>query len=150
MAERLAWDFIDFDEAIERRTGKRIVDIFREDGEETFRGLEAETTHEVRDLRCVVLAPGGGWVTQSALVNQLRPGSHIVWLRVEPETVLERHAGQPGVERPLLAVDDPLVRVRSLLSEREPAYRLADAVIDTDGDGSDAVAARVLESLGRG
>lgn len=149
VAERLGWDFIDFDEAIERRTGKRIVEIFRDHGEGFFRGLEAEATHRMADLRHVVLAPGGGWVTQSDLVDLLRPASHIVWLRAGPETVLERHAGQKGVERPLLAVDDPLATVRSMLSEREPLYQLADAVVDTDGCKAEDVAVQVLESLGR-
>ena len=148
VAERLGWDFVDFDEAIERRTGKRIADIFSEDGEEAFRGLEAEASHQVADLRRVVLAPGGGWVTQSDLVDVLRSASHIVWLRVGPETVLERQAGQKGVERPLLAVEDPLATVRSLLSEREPLYQLADAVVDTDGREAEKVAEQVLESLG--
>lgn len=150
VAERLGWDFIDFDEAIERRTGKRIVDIFSDQGEGFFRGLEAETTHEVADLRHVVLAPGGGWVTQSDLVDLLRPASHIVWLRVGPETVLERHAEEKGVGRPLLAVDDPLATVRSMLSKREPLYQQADAVVDTDAREAEEVAVQVLESLGRG
>jgi shikimate kinase len=150
VAEALDWDFIDFDEAIESRTGKRIVEIFRDHGEDFFRGLEAATTHEVADLRRVVLAPGGGWVTQSDLVDLLRADSHIVWLRVGPETVLERHAGQTGAERPLLSVDDPLATARSMLSEREPLYRLADTVVDTDGHEVETVAVQILESLGRG
>ncbi len=148
-AERLGWDFVDFDEAIEDRTGKRIADIFSEDGEDFFRGLEAEITRQVAELRHVVLAPGGGWITQSGLVDLLRQDSRIVWLRVGPQTVLVRHAAQKRMERPLLAVDDPLATVRSLLSERESLYRLADAVVDTDGCEVEDVVEQVLESMGR-
>ena len=148
-ADKLGWVFVDFDEAIENRMEKRIVDIFRDHGEAFFRSLEAETTREVAGLRQAVLAPGGGWVTQAELVDTLRPASHIVWLRVSPEVVLERHAAQKGVNRPLLAVGDPLAAARSMLSEREPAYQAADAVVETDGCDAEGVAVQVLDSLGK-
>lgn len=150
VADALDWDFVDFDEVIERRTGKRIVDVFRDHGEGFFRGLEAETTREIADRRHVVLAPGGGWVTQPDLVDLLRADSHIVWLRVGPETVLERHGDQAEVERPLLAVDDPLAAVLSMLSEREPLYQVADAVVETDGREIEEIVELVLRSLGHG
>jgi len=149
VVERLDWDFIDFDEAIERNHRQRIADIFRDYGENHFRVLEVELTAQVAGFRNVVLAPGGGWITQPMLVDKLRLGSLVVWLRIQPEAALERHLRQARVERPLLAVDDPLGVVRSMLSERGPFYELADAVVETDSLTPDEVAAEIVGLLGQ-
>jgi len=42
IAERLGWRFIDTDEAVERGSGKSILEIFRDEGEEAFRDREAD------------------------------------------------------------------------------------------------------------
>ncbi len=145
LADRLGWDFVDFDRAIEERENRPIPEIFRKDGESHFRGLEARLTEEVLDRRRVVLAPGGGWATQPELVDRLRPGSLFVWLRVQPETVYARQRVQTAVERPLLAVDQPLEAIRSILAARTDDYSRADSVVDTDGRDPDDVAVEILE-----
>jgi shikimate kinase len=149
LAQRLSWQFIDFDEEIERDQGKRVAHVFRDHGEDHFRRLEAELTEKLRDRRDVVLAPGGGWITQRELVARLRPDSLIVWLLVSPAVVLERALRQPAVERPLLAVDEPDEAVRSLLSARVPLYREADFAVETDNRDPAAVAAEIAELLDR-
>jgi shikimate kinase len=149
LAGRLGWDFIDFDESIERDANQSIAEIFRIHGESHFRDLEADLTERLDGVRCAVLAPGGGWVSQPELVELLRPGSLIVWLRVRPETVLARNRGQPDVLRPLLAVDRPLETVRSILAERTPLYRRADRVVDTDDREPAAIADRIAGMLDR-
>ena len=40
LATTLGWGFEDLDERIEKNTGRRIADIFRESGEDEFRRLE--------------------------------------------------------------------------------------------------------------
>lgn len=147
VAERLEWSFMDFDEAIERAAGRTVAQIFRERGEPGFRALEAELTAEVESEREVILAPGGGWITQPDLVKRLRPGSLMTWLRVSPETAWERHRQQSTVERPLLAVEDPLGAMRAILARREAFYGQADVTIDTDDRDPGAVAAEVLAAL---
>jgi shikimate kinase len=149
LADSLGWDFIDFDDVIEREQGKRIADIFHDRGESHFRLLEAELTERVQDRRAAVLAPGGGWMTQPDLVKFLRPGSLIVWLRISAEAVLERDRRQLGHERPLLSVDEPLAAIRDLLDARSPFYRVADAVVETDGRDPASVAAEIAGLLGR-
>lgn len=131
LARRLGWDHLDLDRVVEAREGRTIPEIFREDGEARFRLLEAEATAEVAGRSGVVLAPGGGWATNPALLERLGPGTLSVWLRVSPESVLLR-AGPVREGRPLLDVPDPLAAVRRLLAEREPFYRLADLAVSTD------------------
>ena len=147
VAERLGWSFLDFDEAIERAAGRTVAQIFRERGEPGFRALEAELTAELENEREAVLAPGGGWVTQPDLVKRLRPGSLMMWLSVSPETAWERHRQQVTVERPLLAVEDPLGAMRTILTRREALYGQADVTIDTDNRDPEAVAAEVVAAL---
>jgi shikimate kinase len=145
LADLLSWDFVDFDEQIESSQEKTIADIFREHGEAYFRLLEAQMTEAIEDQRSVVLAPGGGWVTQRELVDRLRPDSLTIWLRVQPETVYLRHDRQVDVDRPLLPVEQPVEAIRSILDDRTPLYRQADGVVDTDGREPAEVAQQIAE-----
>lgn len=143
LADRLGWEFLDFDEIIEHDQSRRISDIFRQEGEAHFRSIEAELTRRLEDRRKVVMAPGGGWVTQPDLVERLREGSLIVWLRVQPETIYARHQAEQAMERPLLEVEDPLAAIRVILAARTPLYEGADAVVDTDARAPEDVAEEI-------
>ena len=139
LARRLGWEFVDFDQVIEARTGLPISEIFRAQGEGAFRAMEARLTDEFGCARGVVLAPGGGWITNPRLLEALCPDSLVVWLRISPEEAVAR-ALADDVHRPLLAGPDPLGKARLLLSEREPLYYLADAVVDVDGRPAEEIA----------
>lgn len=149
LAERLGWEFIDFDEWIEREEGRRITEIFREEGEPYFRRLEARLTERLKERRRVVLAPGGGWIMQREPVAILRAGSRMVWLQVTATAALERAGADPTATRPLLSGDDPLEVARSLLEEREPFYQQADLCVDTVGRTPEEVVETVAAWLER-
>ncbi len=148
LARRLGWSFVDFDEVIESQQDRSIAEIFEAGGERSFRRLERELTRRVADQRHVVLAPGGGWVTQPDLVERLEPGSLLVWLNVRPETVHARHRDRGGPVRPLLASErDPLATIRSLLEEREPLYRRADLVVRADDRSPVEIAEEIARAV---
>jgi shikimate kinase len=134
LARRLGWAHVDLDREIEAFAGRRIPGIFASEGEAAFRAMEAQATGRVAGRDSIVLSPGGGWVTQPALLDALGPGTLCVWLRVSPEEAVRRAAGAPG-ERPLLAGMDPLGAVRRLLAAREALYARADLHLDTDARG---------------
>lgn len=146
LAGRLGWQYVDFDDVIEARTGLPISEIFRVQGEAAFRAMEARLTDEFGCARGVVLAPGGGWITNPALLDGLCAGSLVVWLRVSPEEAVAR-ALADDVHRPLLAGPDPLARARLLLAEREPLYYLADVVVDVDGREAADIAFEIAERI---
>jgi shikimate kinase len=131
VAERLGWPFLDFDVEIERREGCSVAELFARRGERYFRDRERELTVELAGRVGVVLAPGGGWMAQPGLVALLRPPATIIYLAASPAEVARR-LGAARAARPLLGGDDPVARLERLLAEREPAYRRADAVIDTE------------------
>ena len=60
LAQRCDIRFIDLDDYIEERAGKKIREIFAEDGEAAFRDLERRMLLEVSDMDNVLVACGGG------------------------------------------------------------------------------------------
>jgi shikimate kinase len=142
VAERLGRTFLDFDLEIERREGKSIVEIFGEKGEGHFRELERVLTEELRLMGNMVLAPGGGWVSNPEVIRLIRPPARLVYLRVRPETALKR-LGSDRSSRPLLSRPDPLGELRRLLNQRKAAYESADHVIEVELLGFEEVIKRV-------
>ena len=148
LADRLGWSFIDFDELIEAEQGLTVAEIFVKLGEPRFRQFEADLTARLASQTQVVLAPGGGWVTNPELPGLLADDAVMVWLRVEPQTALVRLRAT-GVTRPLLQVPDAMARLQALLDERSEHYQRADVVIDTDDLTPHDVAAAIMEWLKR-
>lgn len=131
VGERLTRTFLDFDAEIERREGKPIAQIFGEQGEPGFRQLERRLTEELRALGNMVLAPGGGWVSDPDTVALIRPPAIMFYLRVRPETALNRLSTAVGA-RPLLSRPDPLVELQKLLEARKGQYQSADYEISAE------------------
>jgi shikimate kinase len=146
LARRLGWTHLDLDREIEREAGRTVREIFATDGEAAFRRMEAEATARIARRTGVILSPGGGWVTNPALLDALGPGTLCVWLRVSPEEAVRRSAAAPG-ERPLLAGTDPLAAIRRLLGERERFYARADVEVLTDGRSVDALADQINDVI---
>jgi len=67
LAKLLNVDFIDSDREIERVTGRKISEIFVEDGEEFFRGIEFKTVSELLEKFDGVISLGGGAPINSAI-----------------------------------------------------------------------------------
>ena len=131
LAKKLGRTYLDFDLEIERREGMPITQLFGERGEAGFRELERKLTDELKELGNMVLAPGGGWITDPAVVALIRPPARMVYLRVRPETALQRLGGSAG-GRPLLNRPDPLGELNKLFKDRNALYQTADMEIGTE------------------
>lgn len=144
LAARLGWEHVDLDAVIVRRAGKPIAEIFRQEGEAAFRALEMAVSRDHLARTKSVISPGGGWITNEGVLDQLPSGTLTVWLRVTPDTVLKRlRRGRGAPTRPLLADPDPAQRVRTLLAQREPLYRRAARIVETDGRSVASVVAEI-------
>ena len=148
LADSLGWKFVDLDELIEAEQGITVAEIFAQMGEARFRNFEADLTTRIASERQIVLAPGGGWVTNPELPTLLSSDAVMIWLRVQPQTALVRLRAT-GVTRPLLQVPDAMARLQALLDERCEHYERADVVIDTDDLTPHDVAAAIMEWLKR-
>ena len=131
LAARLNRSFLDFDREIERRQSASISELFAIRGEHYFRQQEIELTLELRQCGNMIVAPGGGWVTNKGVVEIVRPPARLVYLKVRPETALARLGTQRSL-RPLLSRPDPLAELKRLLSERESLYTQADHVVNAE------------------
>ena len=85
LARRLKYRFVDLDLRIEKRAGKTIAELFREQGEAAFRALEREEAGAVSELENVVVAAGGGAFVVPATRELLRKGALTVWLQCDLE-----------------------------------------------------------------
>lgn len=130
VASMLNFGFLDTDHFIEMRAGKKISQIFQDEGEAKFREYERQAVEEFTHFRKMVLATGGGLGADPANLESLKTHSLVVCLWASPETIYERVKHQ--THRPLLCVPDPLTAIRELLAKREPVYRQADVLISTD------------------
>ena len=148
LAAKLGKAFVELDALIEKKAGRTIPEIFRQDGEIRFRELEIEAVKEVAGRKNAVIACGGGVVLNKINVDRLREECVIVYLTAPPEVILQRTAGDNNV-RPLLQAPERAARIKELLSFRKPFYeRAADIRIDTSRRDIDAVAERIMEKLG--
>lgn len=130
VASMLHFQFLDTDEMIERIAGKRISEIFAIEGEERFREYEKQVVEQLKGVTNAVISTGGGLVTRPSNLATLKEHCLIVCLWCSPETIFKRVGHQS--HRPLLQVENPLERIRTLLNERAPAYRQADVLLNCD------------------
>ncbi len=145
VADQIGFQFLDTDMAIEQRTGKSITQIFAEQGEPVFRELERKLVAELASQKRLVISTGGGLAANLDNLNSLKTHSLVVCLWASPEAIYERvrHQGH----RPLLVSPVPLEKIRALLSQREPFYRQADVLVNTERRAVKEVAQQVLHQL---
>lgn len=148
LAERTGREFIDLDAMIESRVGKRIVDIFSDQGEEGFRDLETATLHDVVGATHAVIATGGGVVIRPENRRVLQQLGLVVWLDAPPDVLLKRIGDDES--RPMLHGQNPQKRIERLLSERRGFYADASNIhLDTSELTPDEIASRVSQELGK-
>jgi shikimate kinase len=147
LAAKLGKEFIELDTLVEKKAGRAIPAIFREDGEIRFRELEIEVTREVAGKKNAVIACGGGIVLNKINIDRLGRDCVIVCLTASPAVILQRTSGEES-ERPLLAVTDRGRQIAELLKFRRPFYkRAADITINTSRTRPEKVALKIIEKL---
>ena len=130
LARRLGQPFVDSDHEIEHRLGCSIREFFAREGEDSFRNQEQQVIDELTQTHQGVIATGGGAVLREVNRRHMHERGQVIYLRSTPEDVFRRV--RHDTARPLLQVDDPLSRLRTLFDARDPLYReAAHFVIET-------------------
>lgn len=112
--------FVDLDEEIVRRADKPIPEIFRTEGEEAFRALEAQALTEICAQSGQVIATGGGAVLRAENRDIMRRAGRVYFLRRALEEL-------PTDGRPLSQKGS----LEEMYRVRKPLYSAAaDTVID--------------------
>ncbi len=94
----------------------------------------------------MVLATGGGIVSEPLTFDLILKSFYTIWLKAEPEEHMARVRKQ-GDLRPMADDRSAMAELRNILLSREPLYARASAVVDTAGLSVDAAAARLIEAV---
>jgi shikimate kinase len=151
LADRLGWEFVDLDAAIEEQAGVAVPEIFAAHGEAHFRKLESQALAGALGRNKIVLALGGG--APESLTNRLlleqTPATATIFLDAPFATLFDRCMMQAlnpdATDRPNLA--EP-VAAEARFHTRHPIYhRLAQHTIDTASLTTEETVATLLTCL---
>lgn len=133
LADRLGVPFVELDQEVERQVGMSLAALFDLYGQAGFRRFERKALDRVvAENPKMVLAVGGGLVSDAATYERLLSGCFTVWLRARPAEHMERVMAQ-GDMRPMADSRESMADLRRILKGREPLYGKADLQLHTTG-----------------
>jgi shikimate kinase len=129
LANKLGMRYVSTDNLIEAREKRTINEIFQKSGEDYFRDVESEVVREVSGSDGLVIDTGGGVVIRGENLDSLNSTGIVICLTADEDTIIERT--KKYKHRPLLNVEDPKLKVRSLMAKRAPFYAKCKYSVDT-------------------
>ena len=121
--------FVDADEQIRALTGKSIPEIFAQEGEAGFRAWETQVLEQLGKASGLIIATGGGCVTQSRNYPLLHQNGSIFWVQRSIQAL-------PTEGRPLSQGGS----LEQMYRVRRPMYAaFADVTLTNDSSPEDAV-----------
>lgn len=146
LAAALGARFVELDEAIVREAQMTLATIFEIHGEAYYRQMERDVLRKELDSeKPTVLATGGSIVTDAETWGLLRSRAHTVWLKAAPRDHWDRVVAQGDV-RPMRGRPRAMNELRQLLAARTPLYEQADVTVDTSGQSTSRIVARIVAS----
>jgi shikimate kinase len=138
LANTLGWNFFDLDKEIEKEEGLKVVEIFKQKGEEYFRGIETETLKRLSENEESIISLGGGAIASEENFKIIKSTGKIIYLKSSPEMAYKRLRFKK--DRPAFVfenVEAPtkeqfLERINELLDSRKQYYERCDFIVDTD------------------
>jgi XRE family transcriptional regulator, aerobic/anaerobic benzoate catabolism transcriptional regulator len=147
LAKRIGWNFVELNKEIERENGLSVAEIINLYGQEGFRRLEQAAVQQLLARKeLMVLATGGGIVSEPLTFDLILSSFYTIWLKAEPEEHMARVRRQ-GDLRPMADDRSAMAELRNILKSREPLYARAAAVVDTAGLPVDAAAAKLIDNV---
>lgn len=129
LAEQLGRSIIDADQKVIELAGKSIPDIFAEDGEAIFRQWETQALSDLGKKSQLIIATGGGCVTQQRNYPLLHQNGMIFWLQRELDLL-------PTDGRPLSQIQ----KLSDMYAMRKPMYEaFSDYQIDNNGTCQESI-----------
>ena len=148
LSEKLGFDFYDTDKLIEKVEGRKIKDIFEQDGEVYFRQKESEALRETKILKNVVIATGGGIVEKEENRLLLKREDKVIFLDSSPERQYERT--KDSKKRPLLNDGDSLEILKNLYEKRLNFYEAVSKIkISMDNLNTEEILKKIIKFLNK-
>jgi XRE family aerobic/anaerobic benzoate catabolism transcriptional regulator len=135
LAQRLGWQFVELSREIEREAAVSVNEIFDLWGQAAYRRYERRALERVVRTRSrVVIATGGGLVSELPTFERLLEACYTIWLQASPHHYWQRvlHQGDYRVSAGI-DVKQAMADMRRILSQREALYGKADSRLDTGG-----------------
>jgi XRE family transcriptional regulator, aerobic/anaerobic benzoate catabolism transcriptional regulator len=147
LAKKIGWSFVELNKEIEAQNGLSVAEIIALYGQEGFRRMEQTALGQLLARKeLMVLATGGGIVSEPLTFDLILSSFYTIWLKAEPEEHMARVRSQ-GDLRPMADDRSAMAELRTILLSREPLYARASAVVDTAGLSVDTAAARLIDAV---
>jgi shikimate kinase len=141
LAQALAFGFLDVDNYIFQKDGKRIQEIIDSEGEEALLQIEKRRMYEI-NLPGMVVAPGGSVIYHSDLMSYLKENAVLIYLDDSFANIEAKLVG--GLDRGIVGLR--YKTLRQIYEERRSLYfKYADITIDCRGKEQDEIVAEILE-----
>jgi XRE family aerobic/anaerobic benzoate catabolism transcriptional regulator len=147
LANKIGWSFVELNKEIEAQNGLSVAEIIALYGQEGFRRMEQAALGQLLARKeLMVLATGGGIVSEPLTFDLILSSFYTIWLKAEPEEHMARVRRQ-GDLRPMADDRSAMAELRNILLSREPLYARASTTVDTAGLSIDAAAARLIDAV---
>jgi XRE family aerobic/anaerobic benzoate catabolism transcriptional regulator len=147
LAKKIGWSFVELNKEIEQQNGLSVAEIIALYGQEGFRRMEQAALGQLLARKeLMVLATGGGIVSEPLTFDLILSSFYTIWLKAEPEEHMARVRRQ-GDLRPMADDRSAMHELRTILLSREPLYARASAVVDTAGLSVDDAASRLIDTV---
>ncbi len=130
LANKINFNFVDTDKLIEKKIGKSINRIFKEDGEIYFRQLEDKIITDILSNDKTVISLGGGSIENNNIRKIIKKNSYNIYLQVKLDILISRLIYSSN--RPLLKKNNMNLTLTKLLNKRSKFYQKADLIINNN------------------
>lgn len=138
VANTLGYTYTDIDKEIEKRSGKKVTELFTEFGEGYFREIETQVLLEVSKQPHHVISLGGGTIMNPKNLEIIKSNGLLLYLKSSLENIYKRLRYK--TDRPIFMDKDGKwlrdtelkSKIKMLMETREPVYSLADLTFTTD------------------
>ncbi len=133
LAEKLGWKFVELNREIECEAGFSVGEVFSLYGQDGYRRYEQSALDRVTGQSgAMVLATGGGIVSDPVTFERLLSSFFTVWVKASPGEHMSRVREQ-GDLRPMAADKAAMSELITILQSRELLYARARTSLDTSG-----------------
>ncbi len=147
LADELRLPFVELDREIERDAGISLSEVFSLYGQTGYRRIERRCLERIiQSGKQLVMAVGGGIVSEPETYNLLLSNCFTVWIKASPAEHMARVVAQ-GDFRPMQGNAEAMEDLNRILNAREPLYRKADFTLDTVGERSEQSLAKLRQAV---
>ena len=142
VAKKLQLNFIDIDNEIEKELGKKITDIFKENGEDFFRKIEEKITLKKLKLSSSVISLGGGAFINRNIRKEVLKNHLSFWLNWNNKILLNRIKNSKKRPLAINLIDSEII---NLIQKRSNIYAKALFEIKCDNLSKNEVVNKIIK-----